>query len=129
MDIFNANPLVVRQPKRFMVDISDYEVYDAHGRPVAQVREQGADGGMQVLRALSRNTGGFDSEERSIQRAADAVSQRDERVMSDRLLHHGVQVGEADPEDLHPVQQWLHADGVASQAKMVPRVGGDQRRQ
>ena len=60
MDIFNANPLVVRQPKRFMVDVSDYEVYDAYGRPIAQVREQGADGGMQVLRALSRNTGGFE---------------------------------------------------------------------
>lgn len=60
MEIFNANPLVVRQPKRFMVDVSDYEVHDAYGRPIAQVREQGAGGGMQVLRALSGDTGGFE---------------------------------------------------------------------
>ncbi|WP_017603221.1 LURP-one-related/scramblase family protein [Nocardiopsis alkaliphila] len=60
MDIFNANPLLVRQPKRFMVDLSDYEVFDVHGRQIAQVREQGAGGGMQVLRALSRSTSGFE---------------------------------------------------------------------
>lgn len=60
MDIFAANPLLVRQPKRFMVDVSDYEVYDGHGRQIAWAREQGADGGVQVLRQLSRNTGGFD---------------------------------------------------------------------
>lgn len=60
MDIFAANPLLVRQPKRFMVDVSDYEVYDQYGRQVAWAREQGADGGMQVLRYLAKNTGGFE---------------------------------------------------------------------
>lgn len=59
MDIFDTNPLLVRQPKRFLADLSDYEVFDNHGRQVAQVREQGAGGGMQVLRALYRGTGGF----------------------------------------------------------------------
>jgi uncharacterized protein YxjI len=60
MDIFTANPLLVRQPRRFMADRSDYEVYDQHGRQIAWAREQGADGGMQVLRHLARSTGGFE---------------------------------------------------------------------
>ncbi|MEU3019763.1 MULTISPECIES: phospholipid scramblase-related protein [unclassified Nocardiopsis] len=60
MDIFTANPLLVRQPKRFMVDLSDYEVFDAFGRQVGWAREQGASGGVQVLRQLSRSTGGFE---------------------------------------------------------------------
>ncbi|AFR06992.1 MULTISPECIES: LURP-one-related/scramblase family protein [Nocardiopsis] len=59
MDIFNANPLLVRQPKRYFTDVSDYEVFDPHGRPIARVKEQGADGGMQVLRFMAKNTGGF----------------------------------------------------------------------
>ena len=60
MDIFAANPLLVKQPKRFMVDVSDYMVYDAYGRQIAWAREQGADAGMQVLRHLARSTGGFE---------------------------------------------------------------------
>ncbi|MFE1167266.1 LURP-one-related/scramblase family protein [Nocardiopsis sp. NPDC058789] len=60
MDIFSANPLLVRQPKRFMVDVSDYEIHDQFGRQIAWAREQGAGGGVQVLRQLSRNTGGFE---------------------------------------------------------------------
>ncbi|WP_026119010.1 LURP-one-related/scramblase family protein [Nocardiopsis ganjiahuensis] len=60
MDIFAANPLLVRQPRRFMVDRSDYEVYDQYGRQIAWAQEQNADGGMQVLRHLARNTGGFE---------------------------------------------------------------------
>ncbi|WP_017582765.1 LURP-one-related/scramblase family protein [Nocardiopsis valliformis] len=60
MDIFAANPLLIRQPKRFMRDVSDYEVFDPHGRQIAWAREQGADGGMQVLRHLAKSTGGFE---------------------------------------------------------------------
>lgn len=60
MDLLTANPLLVRQPRRFMADVSDYEIHDQSGRRIARAREQGAGGGVQVLRQLSSSTEGFE---------------------------------------------------------------------
>ncbi|MFE3459995.1 LURP-one-related/scramblase family protein [Nocardiopsis aegyptia] len=59
MDFFAANPLLVKQPKRFMVDESEYHCFDEHGRQVAHVHEPNLDTGMRVLRHLVDNTAGF----------------------------------------------------------------------
>ncbi|WP_017622731.1 phospholipid scramblase-related protein [Nocardiopsis chromatogenes] len=59
MDLFNTVPIVVKQPKRFFVDESEYYCYDAHGRLAAHVHEVGLSGGMKALRFVAENTAGF----------------------------------------------------------------------
>ncbi len=59
VDLFNTVPIVVKQPKRFLIDESEYYCYDAHGRPVAHIHEVGLDGGMKALRFIADNTAGF----------------------------------------------------------------------
>lgn len=58
-DLFTTAPIVVKQPKRFFIDESEYHCYDGHGRHIAHVHEVGLDGGMQALRLLAGNTAGF----------------------------------------------------------------------
>ncbi|WP_051065319.1 phospholipid scramblase-related protein [Nocardiopsis potens] len=58
-DLFDTVPIIVKQPKRFFVDESEYHCYDAHGRHVAHIYEEGLDGGMRALRFLAENTSGF----------------------------------------------------------------------
>ena len=59
MDFFAANPLLVKQPKRFMVDESEYHCFDERGQQVAHVYEPNLDTGMRVLRHVVDNTAGF----------------------------------------------------------------------
>lgn len=60
MDFFSTNPLMVKQPKRFMVDVSEYYCFNQYGYQVAHVHEVGADGAMQALRFFARSTSGFE---------------------------------------------------------------------
>ncbi|MFY7065465.1 phospholipid scramblase-related protein [Nocardiopsis changdeensis] len=57
MDFFSANPLLVRQPKRFLVDESEYHCFDGHGRRLAHVREEGLDTGRRIARHLAASYG------------------------------------------------------------------------
>ncbi|MDA8369270.1 MAG: phospholipid scramblase-related protein [Nocardiopsaceae bacterium] len=58
-DFFNTSPIVVKQPKRFFIDESEYHCYDQYGRHLAHIHEVGLDSGMQALRFLAGNTAGF----------------------------------------------------------------------
>ncbi|WP_343233671.1 phospholipid scramblase-related protein [Streptomonospora sp. PA3] len=58
-DLFNTAPIVVKQPKRFLIDQSEYYCYDRSGNHLAHVYEVGLDGGMQALRIFAGNTAGF----------------------------------------------------------------------
>ncbi|MDA0566622.1 scramblase [Streptomonospora sp. S1-112] len=58
-DLFNTAPIVVKQPKRFFIDESEYHCYDRDGRHLAHVHEVGLDGGMKALRFMAGNTAGF----------------------------------------------------------------------
>lgn len=57
MDFFAVNPLMVRQPKRFLVDESEYWCFDRHGRQIAHVYEHGLDTGARVARFVASNYG------------------------------------------------------------------------
>jgi uncharacterized protein YxjI len=59
MDFFAANPLLVKQPKRFMIDESEYHCFDQRGQQLAHVYEPDLDTGMRVLRHFVDNTAGF----------------------------------------------------------------------
>lgn len=58
-DFFNTAPIVVKQPKRFFIDESEYHCYDRFGHHIAHVHEVGLSGGMQALRFAVGNTAGF----------------------------------------------------------------------
>ncbi|WP_106582038.1 LURP-one-related/scramblase family protein [Murinocardiopsis flavida] len=59
MDLFNTAPVVVKQPKRYFVDKSEYFCYDTQGRQIAHVHEADLGAGMQALRFMAKNTTGF----------------------------------------------------------------------
>ncbi|GAB3480036.1 phospholipid scramblase-related protein [Nocardiopsis coralliicola] len=58
-DLFDTVPIIVKQPKRFFIDESEYHCFNGRGRHVAHVREIGLSGGMQALRIMAKNTSGF----------------------------------------------------------------------
>ncbi|WP_141926072.1 phospholipid scramblase-related protein [Haloactinospora alba] len=58
-DLFHTSPIVVKQPKRFLVDESEYNCFDQYTRHLAHVHEVDLGAGMHALRFLANNTTGF----------------------------------------------------------------------
>ncbi|GAA3727802.1 uncharacterized protein YxjI [Spinactinospora alkalitolerans] len=58
-DLFNTAPILVKQPKRYFVDRSEYFCYNRQGQQIAHIDEVGLNAGMQALRLLADSAENF----------------------------------------------------------------------